>query len=150
MDRQSISSPVFDDNDGANNYVTKAHTVELQRQMQGAQSTLRERIENIATDIRNAEARKRDYIDNKVDELKDQLRDMLADYKSPFPSSSSRRRRSSQTSSERPSDASAIRPRPHLRGDNHHVRDPHRHEGRVTSMKHVHDDEARHKAQARQ
>jgi hypothetical protein len=51
MDRQSTSSPVFDDNDGTNNYVTKTHTVKLQRAMQGAQSTLQKRIDNLATDI---------------------------------------------------------------------------------------------------
>ena len=87
MDRQGISSPVYDNNDGVNNYVSKASILDLQRQMQGAQSRLRERIENLSIDIRHSEARKRDYIDTKLGELKDQLRDMVADYKSSSPSS---------------------------------------------------------------
>ena len=72
--------------------------------------------------------------------------------KSSSPSSSSRRRHSSHKSSEREKDASANRPRPHLHGDHHHVRDPHCHEGQVTSKHHVHDDDERHllRAQARQ
>jgi hypothetical protein len=52
MDRQSTSSPVFDDNDGENNYITKTPRFGLQRQMQGAQHALRERIENLAIDLR--------------------------------------------------------------------------------------------------
>ena len=88
MDRQGISSPVYDNNDGANNHITKASIFDLQRQMQGTQSTLRERLDNLAIDIRHSEARKRDYIDTKLGELKDQLRDMVADYKSSSPSSS--------------------------------------------------------------
>ena len=43
MDRQTISSPVFDDNDGANNYIN-THHFGLQRAMQG--------LENITTDLR--------------------------------------------------------------------------------------------------
>ena len=45
MDRQGISSPVFDNNDGVNNYITKASILNLQRQVQGAQSRLWEHIE---------------------------------------------------------------------------------------------------------
>ena len=82
MDRQGISSPVFDNNDGANNYITKMSIFGLQHEMQGAQSTLQERLNNLAIDIRHSEARKRDYIDTKLGELKDQLCDMVADYKS--------------------------------------------------------------------
>ena len=66
MDRQGISSPVYDNNDGVNNYITKASIFDLQRQMQGAQSRLRERIENLSIDIHLSKARKRNYIDNKL------------------------------------------------------------------------------------
>lgn len=66
MDRKGISSPVFHDNDGANNYITKASIVGLQQQIQGTHSTLRARIENLSIDIHHFEARKRDYIDNKL------------------------------------------------------------------------------------
>jgi hypothetical protein len=151
MDRQSISSPVFDDNDGANNYVTITHTIELQRAMQGAQSTLRKRIDNLATNIRQSKAWKRDYIDNMFDYLNkhmEELKQVLSDYKSSSPSSSSRRRRASRTSSECSSDASTIRPRPHLHGDHQHICDPHRHEGQVTSKHLVRDNDERHRQQA--
>ena len=124
--------------------------------MQGAQSRLRERIENISIDIHLSEARKRDYIDKKLsahkkeqDARMEEIRTLI---KSSSPSSSSRRRHSSHKSAERGHDASANRPRPHLHGDHHHVRDQHRHEGQVTSKHHVHDDDERHllRAQARQ
>ena len=77
---------------------------------------------------------------------------MVANYKSSSPSSSSRRRCSSSNSLKCPSDTSAIRPRPHLRGNHHHIRDPHRHEGQVTSKQQVHDYDERHllRAQARE
>ena len=152
MDRQGISSSVFHNNDGVNNYITKASIFDLQRQMQGAQSRLRERIENLSINIRHSEAGKRDYIDKKLSAQKEEqdarmeeIRTLLLNHSSP--SSSSRRRRSSHKSSERPSDASASRPCPHLHGDHHHVRDPHRHEGQVTSKHHVHDDDEHHRAQ---
>lgn len=156
MDRQGISSPVFHNNDGVNNYITKASIFDLQRQMQGTQSRLRERIKNLSIDIRHSEARKRDYIDNKLFAQKKEqdarMEEIRALIKSTYPSSSSRWRRSSHESSERKNDASASRPCPHLHGDHHHVRDTHRHEGQVTSKQHVHDDDEGHllRAQARQ
>ena len=97
MDRKGISSPIFDNNDSANNYITKASIFGLQQQMQGAHSTLRERIENLSIDIRHSEARKRDYIDNKLfaykeeqDARMEEIQTLLA--KRSSPSSSSRRR----------------------------------------------------------
>ena len=72
MDRQGISSPVFHGNDGANNYITKASIFDLQRQMQGAQSRLQERIENLSINIHHSEARKRYYIDNKLSAQKEE------------------------------------------------------------------------------
>jgi hypothetical protein len=131
MDRRSISSLVFDDNDGVNNYVIKTPLFGLQRAMQG--------IERLVIDIRQFEARTRDFINDMFDYLDKRLnkqtddvynermdkhmeviRQMLSNYKSSSPSSSSRRRRSSRTSSKCSSEASAIRPRPHLRDDEHH------------------------------
>ena len=151
MDRQGISSPVFDNNDGANNYITKMSIFGLQHEMQGAQSTLRERLDNLAIDIQHSEARKRDYIENKLSAQKEEqdarMDEIRALIKSTSPSSSSRRRHSSHNSSERGHDASANRPRPHLHGDHHHVCDPPRHEGQVTSKQHVHDDDERQRAQ---
>ena len=94
MDRQGISSPVLDNNDGVNNYITKASIFDLQRQVQGAQSRLRERIENISIDIHHSEARRRDYFDKKLaahkeeqDARMEEIRTLL---KSSSPSSSSR------------------------------------------------------------
>ena len=130
MDRQGISSPVYDNNDGVNNYISKASIFDLQQQMQGAQSRLQERIENISIDIFHSEARKRDYIDKKLAAHKEEqdarMEEIQTLLKSTSPSSSSRRRHSSHKSSERKNDASANRPRPHLHGDHHHVRDLHR------------------------
>ena len=147
MDRQGISSPVYDNNDGMNNYISKASIFDLQRQMQGAQSRLRERIENISIDIRHSEARKGDYIDKKLSAHKEKqaarMEEIRALIKSSSPSSSSRRRHSSHKSSERENDASGNRPRPHLHGDHHHVHDKHRHEGQVTSKHHVLDNDER-------
>ena len=93
MDRQGISSPVFHDNDGMNNSITKMPIFGLQRATRG--------IERLTTDIHQLEARTRDYLDTKLAEQRDQVRDMLANYKSSSPSSSSRRRRSSGQSSKR-------------------------------------------------
>ena len=118
MDRQGIPSPVYDNNDGMNNYISKASIFDLQRQMQGAQSRLRERIENISIDIRHSEARKRDYINKKLSAHKKEqdarMEEIRALIKSSSPSSSSRRRHSSHKSSERKQDASASRPSQHL------------------------------------
>ena len=137
MDRQGISSPVYDNNDSVNNFITKRSIFRLQHEMQGAQSRLQERIEIISIDIFHSEARKRDYINNKLAAKKEEqdarMEEIRALIKSSSPSSSSKRRHSSHKSSEREKDASANRPRPHLHGDHHHVRDPHRHEGQVTS-----------------
>lgn len=74
MDRQGISSPVFHDNDGANNYITKMPTFGLQRAMRG--------IERLTVDIHQREARTRDYIDTKLDAQLDDIRHVWANYKS--------------------------------------------------------------------
>ena len=58
MDRQGISSPVFHDNDNANNYITKTSIFRLQRAMQG--------IERLAIDIRQNEARKKGLLWHQV------------------------------------------------------------------------------------
>ena len=132
MARQSTTSSVFDDYIDMNIYIDQ-------------------KLERLATDIHQSEARKRDYFNNKLDAHMEQLRHVLANYKSSSPSSSSRRRRSSRTSSERPSDASTSRPRPHLRDDrhnNHHARDLHHREGQATSRKQVREDQEHHRGQA--
>ena len=94
MDRQGIPSLVYDKNDGMNNYISKASIFDLERQMQGPQSRLRERIENISIDIRHSEARKRDYIDKKLsahkEEQDERMEEIRALIKSSSPSSSSK------------------------------------------------------------
>ena len=95
MDRQGISSPVFHDNDNANNYITKTSIFGLQHEMQGAQSILRERLGNLAINIHHSEARKRDYIEKKLSAHKEEqdarMEEIRALIKSSSPSSSSRR-----------------------------------------------------------
>ena len=99
MDRQGISSPVFDNNDGVNNYITKAPIFEVQRASKATHSTLQERLENLSIDIRHSEARKKDYIDNKLSAQKKEqdarMEEIRALIKSSSPSSSSRRQRPS-------------------------------------------------------
>ena len=141
MDRQGISSPVFDI-DGANKDIHEK-TIGLQREMQAC-------LGNIAIEQRHFQTRTMASFDDLCDSFNKQmaeLRHLVVDYKSSSPSSSSRRRRSSHKSSERKHDASASLPRPHRHGDHRH-----RHEGQVTSKHHVHDDDERHllRAQARQ
>ena len=95
MDREGISSPVFDNNDGMHNYITKRSIFGLQHEMQGAQSRLQERIENISIDIFHSETRKRDYIDNKLAAQKEEqdarMEEIRALIKSSSTSSSSMR-----------------------------------------------------------
>lgn len=59
MDRKGISSPVFHDNDDANNYITKTSIFGQQRAMRG--------IERLTADIHQSEAQIKDYIDTKLD-----------------------------------------------------------------------------------
>jgi hypothetical protein len=74
MDRQGISSPVFHNNDGANNCITKSSIFKLQRATKASQSRLKERIDNLAIDIRHSEAHTRDYFDNKISAQKEEQR----------------------------------------------------------------------------
>ena len=87
MDRQGISSPVFNYNDGVNNSNTNTPHFRLQQAMQV--------IDNITTD-RHSEARRRDYFDNKFSAQKEEqdakmeeIQTLLINRSSP--SSSSRR-----------------------------------------------------------
>ena len=64
MDRQGISSLVFHNNDGAYNYNKKNPHFGLERAMQV--------IDNITTDLRHSEARRRDYFDNKLSAQKEE------------------------------------------------------------------------------
>ena len=126
MDRQGISSSVFHDNNGANNYITKTPIFGLQRAMRG--------IERLIIDIHQREAQTRDYIDTKLDAQLDDIRHVWANYKSSSSSSSSRRRRSSRKTSERPQDASTTRR--HQENEHEHKRRPrdeHHHEQATTT-----------------
>ena len=152
MDRPSTSTnPLFlEQDDDMSSYVTKTQLFCAHRALHQEQLALGDHIDNLATDLRQSEQRTRDYFDTSMSSLKEDIQTMMV--RSSTTSSSSRRSRSSRSSSERKQDASATRPRPHLHGDHHHVRDPPHHEGQVTSKQHVHDDDERHllRAQARQ
>ena len=84
--------------------------------MHQANEALSDRIDQFATDLRQSEARSRDYLDAKLSNQMDEIRAMLVTRNSSM-SSSSRRRHSSYTSSNTSSNASPPRPRSHLRDD---------------------------------
>lgn len=108
MDREGTSRSVFDDQDDKNEFFTKLHHFELQRAMNETNNTLNERLEHLATEVCQYEARRRDNPDAKLDAQMDCIEDMLTKRK---PSSfySSSRRRSSGLPSKRLSGASTPR-----------------------------------------
>lgn len=67
MARKGTSRSVFDDQEDANKFSTKLHHFKLQQAMTDANNTFNERIEHLATDMRQSEARTRDYLDAKLD-----------------------------------------------------------------------------------
>lgn len=66
MDRPHSSNPLFDDTEDADNFVTKTHHFALQRAMHQANEALSDRIDQFATDLRQSEARNRDYLNAKL------------------------------------------------------------------------------------
>src|SRR3954465_8744501 len=72
MDRPSTSTnPLFLEQDGdMSSYVTKNQLFGAQRALHQEQLALGDRIDNLATDLRQSEQRTRDYFDNKLDEHK--------------------------------------------------------------------------------
>jgi hypothetical protein len=72
MDRPSTSTnPLFIVQDAdPNDYVTKNHLFGAQRALHQENEALSERIDLLATDLRQSEQRTRDYFNNKLDEQK--------------------------------------------------------------------------------
>ena len=108
MDRPSASTnPLFlEQDDVPNNYVTKLHLFGTQRALHEEQLAMSDRIHNLATDLRLAEQRTRDYFDNKLDKHKhendtrmDEIHALLVNCSSTT-SSYSRRSRSSRHSND--------------------------------------------------
>ena len=103
MDRPSTSTnPLFiEQDDDMSSYVTKSHLFGAQRALHEEQLAMRDRIDNLTTDLRLSEQRTRDYFDNKLDKHKhendarmDEIRALLVN-RSSTTSSYSRRGRSS-------------------------------------------------------
>src|SRR3954470_12840843 len=106
MDRPSTSTnPLFSEqDDDMSSFVTKNKLFGAQRALHQEQLAFGDRIDNLATDLRESENRTRDYFDNKLDEHKhendarmDEIRDLLL---RSTPSTSSRRSRSSRHSDD--------------------------------------------------
>ena len=67
MDRPSSSTnPLFEEQYGERDYVTKNHFFIAQRALHQESEALGDQIEQIATDLRQSEARQRDYLDVKL------------------------------------------------------------------------------------
>ena len=103
MDRPSSSTnpPLIENGDDMSSFVTKNHLFGAQRALYQEQQAMRDRIDNLATDLRLSEQCTRDYFDNKLNEHKhendarmDEIRALLVN-RSSTTSSYSRRSRSS-------------------------------------------------------
>src|SRR3989337_63820 len=101
MDRPTTSSnPLFTkQEEDPNNYVTRNHLFGAQRALHQENEALGDRIDQLATDLRQSEQRPRDYFDTSMASLKEDIRTMMAN-RSSSTSSSSRRRHSSRSSSD--------------------------------------------------
>ena len=91
MDRPSTSTnPLFiEHDDDLNSYVTKIHLFGAQCALHQEQQAMRERIDNLAADLRLSEKRTRDYFDHKLDDhmqendaRMDEIRDLLLNHSS--------------------------------------------------------------------
>ena len=96
MDRPSTSTnPLFlEQDDDMSSYVTKTQLFGAHRALHQEQLALGDRIDNLATDLRQSEQRTRDYFDTSMSSLKEDIRTMMV--RSSTTSSSSRRSRSSR------------------------------------------------------
>jgi hypothetical protein len=105
-----------DEKDEPNDYVTKVQLSGIQRALHQENEALADRIEQLATDLRQSEARTRDYLDAKLSTQMEEFRAMMVNRASST-SYSSRRRHSSRHPLDTPSDASLPCPHSHLRDD---------------------------------
>ena len=78
MDRPSSSAnPLFEEQDGQRDYVTKNHFFIAQRALHKESEALGDRIEQLATNLQQSEARQRDYLDAKLSKQMDEFHNML-------------------------------------------------------------------------
>ena len=78
MDRPTTSvNPLFEGQDEEHNYVIKNHLFVAQRALHQESEALGDRIEQLATDLRQSEARNRDYIDAKFTTQMEEFRNMI-------------------------------------------------------------------------
>ena len=63
--------------DGDNGFVTKNHFFIAQRALHQESEALGERLEQLASDLRQSETRNRDYIDAKFTTRMEELRNMI-------------------------------------------------------------------------
>ena len=100
MDRPSTSTnPLFlEQDDDMSSYVTKTQLFGAHRALHQEQLALGDRIDNLATDLRQFEQHTRDYFDTSMSSLKEDIRTMMV--RSSTTSSSSRQSRSSRHSDD--------------------------------------------------
>jgi hypothetical protein len=77
MDRTSTSNPLFDEQDDTSDYVNKAHLFGVQRALHQENEALGDCIEQLATNLRNSEARTPDYLDTKLSTQMEEFRAMM-------------------------------------------------------------------------
>lgn len=83
MDRPSTSSsPLFDEQDAPNDYITKVQLFGVQRALHQESEALGDRIKQLATDLRQSEARTRDYLDAKLSSQMEEFHAMMVNYAS--------------------------------------------------------------------
>ena len=78
MDRPSSSAnPLFEEQGDDRDYVTKSHLFIAQRALHQESEALGERLEQLATNLRQSEARNRNYIDAKFTTQMEELCNMI-------------------------------------------------------------------------
>ena len=107
MDRpNSSANPLFEEQGDDFGFVSKNHFFIAQRALHQESEALGERMEQLASDLRQSETRNRDYIDEKFTTQMEELSNMIMRRPSSS-SSSTRRRHSSRRSSRQSSDYSS-------------------------------------------
>ena len=113
MDRSNIHNPTFEEQeDDETTFITKMQFFGAQKAMRQSHDALNDRIEHLATDVRESEVRTRDYLDTKLSSQMEEIRALMVKRAS-CTSTSSRRRDSSRHSLEYSSGESPPRARSH-------------------------------------
>ena len=78
MDRlTSSANPLFEDQDDERDYVTKNHFFIAQWALHQESEALGDRIEQLATDLRQSKVRQHDYLDAKLSKQMDEFLNMI-------------------------------------------------------------------------